>query len=201
MPHDPDILVVLTSAATEFEAQALAEALRARGVPSEVFATATNTLQWQAGYTDPIKVMVRRADLEAAGAIRASLKADSVDIDWDEVDTGATPAGENDARPRPSKLVTRIGVEHLRARRRADGRLHRHERDAPGVLRGGWRGSRVAPAAVLWSVHRSGNAGRRVASVAEEVTAAGPVSRVPITGRAGHSQPWAKVRRRPSDNS
>lgn len=88
MGDDPDMLVVLTTARTEFEGQTLAEALRARGVPAEVFATAASSLQWEAGFTDPIKVMVRRADVERASQIRASIKADSVDIDWDEVDTG-----------------------------------------------------------------------------------------------------------------
>jgi hypothetical protein len=88
MGTDPDILVVLTTARTEFEAETLAEALRARGIRAEVFATASSTLQWEAGYSDPIKVMVRRGDAEEAERVRVSLKADSVDIDWDEVETG-----------------------------------------------------------------------------------------------------------------
>jgi hypothetical protein len=110
MTNDPDTLVVLTSAATEFEAQALAEALRARGVACEVFATATSALQWEAGYTDPIKVMVRRADLEDAQRVRVALKADSVDINWEDVDTGA-PAEPDHERPRRSamKIVTLLG--------------------------------------------------------------------------------------------
>lgn len=93
MSNDPDTLVVLTTARTEFEAETLAEALRSRGVRAEVFAAAASALQWEAGYTDPIKVMVRRGDAERAEQVRVSLKADSVDIDWDEVDTGdAAPA-------------------------------------------------------------------------------------------------------------
>jgi len=102
---DPDMLVVLTTARTEFEAQTLAEALRARGNRAEVFATAASSLQWEAAFTDPIKVMVRRADVGEAEKVRASLKADSVDIDWDEVDTGAG-AEQDDAPPRKSAQVT-----------------------------------------------------------------------------------------------
>ncbi len=105
MHDDPDILVVLTTARTEFEAQTLAEALRARGIRAEVFATAASSLQWEAGFTDPIKVMVRRADVGDAEQVRAALKMDSVDIDWDEVDTGAE-AEQDDAAPKKSAQVT-----------------------------------------------------------------------------------------------
>lgn len=114
MADDPDMLVVLTTARTEFEAQTLAEALRARGIRAEVFATAASSLQWEAGFTDPIKVMVRRADVGEAEKVRAALKMDSVDIDWDEVETGAdtslTLNAESTCR-RSSMLgtVSRIG--------------------------------------------------------------------------------------------
>ena len=105
MHDDPDILVVLTTARTEFEAQTLAEALRARGIRAEVFATAASSLQWEAGFGDPIKIMVRRADVGEAEKVRAALKMDSVDIDWDEVDTGAG-AEQDDAPPKKSPQVT-----------------------------------------------------------------------------------------------
>ncbi len=105
MHDDPDILVVLTTARTEFEAQTLAEALRARGIRAEVFATAASSLQWEAAFTDPIKVMVRRAGGGEGEKVRAALKRDSVDIDWDEVDTGAG-AEQDDAAPKKSAQVT-----------------------------------------------------------------------------------------------
>jgi hypothetical protein len=53
-----------------------------------VFATSANMLQWEGGYTDPIKVMVRRADLERAAAALKRTRKESVDIDWSEVDVG-----------------------------------------------------------------------------------------------------------------
>ncbi len=68
MADDPDILVMLTSARTEFEGQTMASTLEADGIPAKVFATSANMLQWEAGYTDPIKVMVRRRDLAKAAA-------------------------------------------------------------------------------------------------------------------------------------
>lgn len=113
MHEDPDMLVVLTTARTEFEAQTLAEALRARGIRAEVFAEAAATLQWDVAATDPIKVMVCRGDREDAERVRTALKADSVDIDWDEVDTGngvLETIGPAPQEPRSFlKVVTKIG--------------------------------------------------------------------------------------------
>ncbi len=95
MGDDPDILVVLTTARTEFEAEALAEALRSRGIRAEVFggtAASGGGLQWYTAGSDPIKVMVRRGDVVLAERVRVSIKADSVDLDWDEVDVGVGEA-------------------------------------------------------------------------------------------------------------
>jgi hypothetical protein len=96
MAGDPDILVPLTSARTEFEAQTMAAALEADGIRAKVFATSANMLQWEGGYTDPIKVMVRRADLERAAASLKRTRKESVDIDWSEVDVGP---GEGEGYP------------------------------------------------------------------------------------------------------
>ncbi len=85
---DPDTLVVLTSTRTEFEGSAKVVALEAAGIPARMFGGASNTLQWEGGYTDPIKVMVRRADVERAAAVLAEVRQDSVDIDWSQVDVG-----------------------------------------------------------------------------------------------------------------
>ena len=96
MPDDPDILVPLTTARTEFEGQAMAAALEADGIPTKVFATSANMLQWEGGYTDPIKVMVRRRDLEKAAASLKRTRQESVDIDWSEVNVGV---GEGEGFP------------------------------------------------------------------------------------------------------
>jgi hypothetical protein len=85
---DPEILVPLTSTRTGFEAETIAQALNAHGVPAQVFGLAAQVMQWELGYHDAIKVMVRRGDLETAKDILKAIKADSVDIDWSEVDVG-----------------------------------------------------------------------------------------------------------------
>jgi hypothetical protein len=109
MAADPDILVPLTSARTEFEGQTIAAALEADGIPAKVFATSANMLQWEGGYTDPIKVMVRRRDLERAAASVKRTRQESVDIDWSEVNVGI---GEGDGYPVcPACGADRMGVE------------------------------------------------------------------------------------------
>lgn len=113
MTADPDILVTLTTARTEFEGANLVNVLQAAGIPARVFATTANTMQWEAGYTDPIKVQVRRADLtRAAEAIRRN-RQDSVDLDWDEIDVGQFEDIAPEARPFFS-----FGVQRARRRRR-----------------------------------------------------------------------------------
>lgn len=89
MAVDPSQLVVLTTAAHEFEAETIAEALRAQEIPAEVFGGAVrSTMQWDIGFTDPVKIMVRRGDLGRASEVLRALRAESVDIDWDEVQRG-----------------------------------------------------------------------------------------------------------------
>lgn len=83
---DPNILVVLTSARGEFEGNAIIAALQAQGIAAKLFGQSASTLQWQGGYTDPYKVMVRRADAPAALGIIKSLKSEASDIDWSKVD-------------------------------------------------------------------------------------------------------------------
>jgi hypothetical protein len=90
---DPDQLVLFTSARTEFEGRTIAATLEAAQIPAKVFAAGANMLQWEGGYTDPIKVMVRRADLGRAAAAMKQNRQDSVDLDWSEVDVGQPEAG------------------------------------------------------------------------------------------------------------
>ncbi|MFM9996516.1 MAG: hypothetical protein ACKVU4_12045 [Phycisphaerales bacterium] len=89
MPKDPDTLVDLTTARTAFEAEMIAESLRAQGIPAEAFTTAGTMLQWDIAGTQPMRVQVRRRDLDAATAALRAIRAESVDLDWDEVDTGS----------------------------------------------------------------------------------------------------------------
>jgi len=86
MSQDPDILVVATSARNEFEGNALVAALAARGITATVFGEAAAMMQWEAGYTDPYKVMVRREDEPAARAMIAEIRASKMDVDWNDID-------------------------------------------------------------------------------------------------------------------
>lgn len=109
MHDDPDILVNLTTASTDFEAQTIAQALEAHGVTAKVFANAGSTLQ--GAIANEIKVAVRRADLELARSVLRTIKAESVDIDWSEVDTGdRTALSEAElAELRPSRCPACAG--------------------------------------------------------------------------------------------
>jgi len=83
---DPNILVVLTSAQGEFEGNAIIAALQAQGITAKLFGQSASTLQWEGGYTDPYKVMVRRAEAPAALEIIKTLKSEASDINWSKVD-------------------------------------------------------------------------------------------------------------------
>lgn len=85
MHPDPQALVPLTTALNDFEAQTIAEALRAQGIPAEVFAAAASMMQTVAV---PVQVLVQEKDLAGAKNALRAIKADSVDIDWSEIDTG-----------------------------------------------------------------------------------------------------------------
>lgn len=114
MPDDPDMLVTLTTTRTEFEGANLVNVLQAAGIPARVFAAGANTMQWEAGYTDPIKVQVRRRDMQRAVETLRQNRQDSIDLDWDEVDVGQMEGMAPEARPRFS-----FAVQRSRRKRRA----------------------------------------------------------------------------------
>ncbi len=92
---DPDMLVDLMAVSTDFEGEVIVQALEAEGIPASVVSAAGRTLSWMVAVTDPIRVQVRRQDLELAREALRSTREESVDLDWDEVDVGEpeTPAG------------------------------------------------------------------------------------------------------------
>jgi hypothetical protein len=83
-------LAVVATADSEFEAETKAEVLRARGLKAMV---TRNAPSWT-GYLSisprarAASVLVYREDLERATAMLKQVVADSVDIDWDEIDVG-----------------------------------------------------------------------------------------------------------------
>lgn len=89
--HDADEPVTLTTARTEFEANVIAQSLRAEGVEARVVSVVGAVLgPYVPGMEDPINVLVRAADLDRARATLAQTRSDSVDIAWDELDVGET---------------------------------------------------------------------------------------------------------------
>lgn len=87
---DPDILVDLTTTLNEFEADVIANALREEGIDARAFTTAGRVLRLNVSPVQPMRVAVRRADLERAREVLAELRRSSSEIDWSQVDTGDT---------------------------------------------------------------------------------------------------------------
>lgn len=105
--EDPDILVDLTTARTAFEAEAIANALESRGIPARAFTLAGTMLQWDIAGTQPMRIQVRRRDLERARQALHDVRQDSIDIDWSEVDVGAPHDAADHAPPAPIRLAAR----------------------------------------------------------------------------------------------
>jgi hypothetical protein len=101
--------VDLTTAASAFEADVIVQALRAQDIPAEAFTLAASMLQWEIAGTRPFRVSVRRADLDRARAALQSLKADSIDIDWEDLDTGP----EQDTGESPESAATTVNLWRL----------------------------------------------------------------------------------------
>lgn len=100
MPHDADEPITLTTARTEFEANVIAQSLRAEGVEARVVSVVGAVLgPYVPGMEDPIKVLVRAADLDRARAVLAQTRSDSVDIAWDELDVGESEDSLTARRP------------------------------------------------------------------------------------------------------
>jgi hypothetical protein len=111
---DPDILVGLTTARTDFEAEIMVQALEANGIPAKAFTTAGAMLQWDVAASQPMRVMVRRRDLERAADILRAVRAESVDIDWSEAEVGVQEPGEPAPAPETGPgwipTVRRLGM-------------------------------------------------------------------------------------------
>lgn len=109
MTHDDDQsdLARVAQTATEFEAHAKAAVLHEEGIDAKVICDSpTWTGQIGLGHHESIaSVWVRQEDLEAATAALAQNVADSVDIDWDDIDVGQ-PEDESNGEYRPEMPAT-----------------------------------------------------------------------------------------------
>lgn len=83
---DADDLVELVSVPVEFQAEAIAASLRERGVPARAIGGALAGFRAEAPAL--VRVVVLRRDLPAARAALERARAESVDIDWEDVDVG-----------------------------------------------------------------------------------------------------------------
>jgi hypothetical protein len=84
--RDPSELVDLTSVTSEFEGATIVEALRAQGIPANHYGG--GLAGFRADVPGFVRVVVRRQDLGKAQLALRAIHADSIDIDWDEVDVG-----------------------------------------------------------------------------------------------------------------
>lgn len=83
---DPADLVTLQVADSEFEANTIVATLHEAGI--EAVAFGATSAAWPALGAVRVPIQVRREDLERAKAAIKKTIADSVDLDWDEVDVG-----------------------------------------------------------------------------------------------------------------
>ena len=106
---------------TEFEAQTKAAVLESEGIDCRVI---TQTPAWTGSITlgsslQGTAVLVKPQDLERAKAILDNCVADSVDLDWDEVDVGERedylPVGPVGRVPRLAKIALTIFLLSLLA--------------------------------------------------------------------------------------
>lgn len=93
MGNDPLTLVPLMTARTEFEAEAIAESLRARGFTVVVHGTSAVVLQAYTASTMPVRIMVPRHEHEAASAALERVREEAKAIDWSEVHGDDEPVG------------------------------------------------------------------------------------------------------------
>ncbi|MFN0010225.1 MAG: putative signal transducing protein [Phycisphaerales bacterium] len=100
MPDLSAKLVPLTSSPSEFEAAAIAAALREQSIPAQV--SGGTITGFRAEVPGEAQVLVFESDLERARNALRAIKADSIDIDWDEVDVGeGDDAAAKSAMPTP----------------------------------------------------------------------------------------------------
>lgn len=83
----PDDLVTLITKPTEFEAHALVAVLREAGVEAFAFGALRAALPWGERLA-AVPVQVRQTDLERAQAALKQNIAESMDLNWNEVDVG-----------------------------------------------------------------------------------------------------------------
>lgn len=110
---DPDGLVTVTTTDTEFQAGILVAVLEDVGIKAFSFG-AVAAMEPYGKRLMPVVVQVRREDFEKAKAALVQNVADSVDLDWDEVDVGERvddlPLTETNRMPFVPRLALILAV-------------------------------------------------------------------------------------------
>jgi len=91
MTYDPDQMVTLTTAATEYAANITVVVLADAGIEAKAFGGLATVLPGVFGGAPSVfgvPVQVRAGDLDQARQVLSNNKRDSVDIDWDAVEVG-----------------------------------------------------------------------------------------------------------------
>ena len=91
MTRDPDRMVTLTTAATEYAANITVVVLADAGIEAKAFGGLATVLPGVYGGAPSVfgvPVQVRARDFEEARQVLSANKRDSIDIDWDAVDVG-----------------------------------------------------------------------------------------------------------------
>ncbi len=91
---DPDILVDLTTCASAFEAEVIRDALEQSGIYAFAATTVGSMNPWEVASSMPLRVQVRRRDLEAAKLELTAIRKEAIDIDWSTQDLGEPEDGE-----------------------------------------------------------------------------------------------------------
>ena len=115
MSTDPDRLVTVCTEPTEFAANVKIAVLADAGIEAKVFGSLGTTIG-AGGALGPkvlhVDVQVRARDVDAARTVLAANIADSVDIDWDEVDVGdrvdSLPLTAGDHMPMPAIIAASV---------------------------------------------------------------------------------------------
>lgn len=109
MSRDDDF-ATLTTVASEFEANIMVAALRENGIESRSFIAGLHPYIGSGSVISSAQIVVRKNDLERAGELLKSLRPESVDIDWSEIDVGngESPAPAPQSRRRRRDRVFRF---------------------------------------------------------------------------------------------
>ena len=111
---DPKDLKPVCSSSTEFGAQTKAAVLKSEGIDAFVFSHGSSWIGGDNPAVAPhgIEVWVRLEDFDRAKMLVQQRIADSVDLDWDEVDVGeredTLPLRAVGSMPLPAKIATMV---------------------------------------------------------------------------------------------